>query len=107
MSRSSISSLGGSSAITLLAAASLREGLGEMFTINRLGLPPRLRPLLDEHELDRQHPLGCATEDAPGDELEERDDGAPVGGFLIRRDREELPQDYRTPGPLDAQGPPR
>ena len=61
------------------AAASLREGLGEMFTINRLGLPPRAASLLDEHELDRQHPLGCATEDAPGDELEERDDGAPVG----------------------------
>ncbi len=28
------------------AAASLREGLGEMFTINRLGLPPRLRKCL-------------------------------------------------------------
>lgn len=28
------------------AAASLREGLGEMFTINRLGLPPRLRRCL-------------------------------------------------------------
>ena len=28
------------------AAASLREGLQEMFTINRLGLPPRLRKCL-------------------------------------------------------------
>ena len=28
------------------AAASLREGLSEMFTINRLGLPPRLRKCL-------------------------------------------------------------
>ncbi|MEE2899637.1 MAG: hypothetical protein VX815_14335 [Gemmatimonadota bacterium] len=28
------------------AAASLREGLHEMFTINRLGLPPRLRKCL-------------------------------------------------------------
>ncbi len=28
------------------AAASLREGLAEMFTINRLGLPPRLRKCL-------------------------------------------------------------
>ncbi|MDA1349238.1 MAG: hypothetical protein O3A47_10325 [Chloroflexi bacterium] len=28
------------------AAASLREGLREMFTINRLGLPPRLRKCL-------------------------------------------------------------
>ena len=33
------------------AAASLREGLGEMFTINRLGLPPRLRRCLTSTNL--------------------------------------------------------
>ena len=89
------------------AAASLREGLRRDVHDQPARPAAAAASLLDEHELDRQHPLGCATEDAPGDELEERDDGAPVGGFLIRRDREELPQDYRTPGALDAQGPPR
>jgi hypothetical protein len=33
------------------AAASLREGLGEMFTINRLGLPPQLRRCLTSTNL--------------------------------------------------------
>jgi len=33
------------------AAASLREGLAEMFTINRLGLPPRLRKCLGSTNL--------------------------------------------------------
>ncbi len=33
------------------AAASLREGLSEMFTINRLGLPPRLRKCLGSTNL--------------------------------------------------------
>ena len=33
------------------AAASLREGLSEMFTINRLGLPPRLRKCLSTTNL--------------------------------------------------------
>ncbi|MEN8183692.1 MAG: transposase [Myxococcota bacterium] len=33
------------------AAASLREGLSEMFTINRLGLPPRLRRCLGSTNL--------------------------------------------------------
>jgi putative transposase len=38
------------------AAASLREGLGEMFTINRLGLPPRLRRCLGSTNLiDSSH----------------------------------------------------
>ena len=33
------------------AAASLREGLSEMFTINRLGLPPQLRKCLGSTNL--------------------------------------------------------
>ena len=33
------------------ASASLREGLSEMFTINRLGLPPRLRKCLGSTNL--------------------------------------------------------
>lgn len=33
------------------AAASLREGLGEMFTVNRLGLPPELRRCLSSTNL--------------------------------------------------------
>ena len=38
------------------AAASLREGLSEMFTINRLGLPPRLRKCLSTtNPIDSTH----------------------------------------------------
>ena len=38
------------------AAASLREGLREMFTINRLGRPPRLRKCLGTtNVIDRTH----------------------------------------------------
>ena len=40
------------------ASASLREGLSEMFTINRLGLPPRLRKCLGSTNLiDSTHSL--------------------------------------------------
>ena len=89
------------------AAASLREGLSEMFTINRLGLPPRLRKMPGLYQPDRQHPLGCETEDPQGDELEERSDGPQMGGGLVRGDREELPPHHRLRPTLDAQSPPR
>ena len=59
------------------------------------------------YQPDRQHPLGCETEDPQGDELEERSDGLALGCGLVRGDREELPEDHRLRPALDAQGPPR
>ena len=89
------------------AAASLREGLSEMFTINRLGLPPRLRKCLGSTNLIDSTHSGCETEDPQGDELEERSDGPQMGGGLVRGDREELPPHHRLRPALDAQSPPR
>ena len=59
------------------------------------------------YQPDRQHPLGCETEDPQGDELEERSDGPQMGGGLVRGDREELPPHHRLRPALDAQSPPR
>ena len=54
-----------------------------MFTINRLGLPLRLRRCLGSTP-DRQHPSGREAEDPQGDELEERRDGLEVGCRFVR-----------------------
>jgi transposase-like protein len=96
------------------AAASLREGLSELFTGALRAVhhqPPRPAPAAQEvpghDEPHRQHPLGGETKDTTGDELEERSDGAQVGRGLLRRDRKELPQDHRLRPDLDAQGSPR
>ena len=89
------------------ASASLREGLSEMFTINRLGLPPRLRMCLGSTNLIDSTHSGVRTEDPQGDQLEERSDGLALGCGLVRGDREELPEDHRLRPALDAQGPPR
>ena len=59
------------------------------------------------YQPDRQHPLGCETEDPQGDELEERSDGPQMGGGLVRGNREELPPHHRLRPTLDAQSPPR
>ena len=89
------------------AAASLREGLPEMFTINQLGLPPRLRKCLGTtNVIDSTH-SGVRTEDAPRDQLEERSHGLEVGRSLLHRDREELPSNRRLRPTLDAQSSPR
>ena len=48
------------------ASASLREGLSEMFTINRLGLPAAAEEVPGLDQPDRQHPLGRKTEDPQG-----------------------------------------
>ena len=89
------------------ASASLREGLSEMFTINRLGLPPRLRKCLGSTNLIDSTHSGVRQEDPQGDPLEERSDGLALGCGLVRGDREELPEDHRLRPALDAQGPPR
>ena len=66
------------------ASASLREGLSEMFTINRLGLPPRLRKCLGSTNLIDSTHSGRKTEDPQGDQLEERSDGLALGCGLVR-----------------------
>jgi transposase-like protein len=45
------------------AAGSLREGLAELFTINRLGLPKTATPLFGFDECDRVSVFGGASED--------------------------------------------
>ena len=65
------------------------------------------RDVPNGYQPDRQHPLGCETEDPQGDELEERSDGPQMGGGLVRGDREELPPHHRLRPALDAQSPPR
>ena len=49
------------------AAASLREGLREMFTVNRLGLPPPLRRCLTTTNIiDSSHAGFVSTRDESG-----------------------------------------
>lgn len=48
-----------------VAAASLREGLAEMFTVNRLGLPPSLRRCLVSNNLiESPHSRGALADTA-------------------------------------------
>ena len=53
------------------AAGSLREGLGEMFTVSGIGLTPALRRCLGTTQRDRQRPLGDAPPHRPGDPVDE------------------------------------
>ena len=48
------------------ATASLREGLAELFTVNRLGLPEGAPPVPDDHEHHRLVALGGAPADGTG-----------------------------------------
>jgi hypothetical protein len=71
------------------AAASLREGLAEMFTVNRL----LTRTTTALFELDQCHLLvlfGQPQQDAAGDALAERCDGAALGGSESGGDGEAL-----------------
>jgi transposase-like protein len=58
------------------AAASLREGLAEMFTINRLALPLRHKKCLGTTNLIDSTHSGARQKTRRGDELDERRDGA-------------------------------
>ncbi len=62
-----------------LAAASLGEGLDEMVTIRRPGLPPRLRKHPGSTNLIDQRPFRREGEDPQGDALEERGDRHDAG----------------------------
>jgi transposase-like protein len=65
------------------AAASLREGLAEMFTINRLALPLRHKKCLGTTNLIDSTHSGARQKTRRGDELDERGDGAAVGEDAI------------------------
>ena len=79
------------------AAASITEGLEELFTVNRLGLPASLRPLSQQHQPDRRHPHGRTTPHPADHQRAEWYHGPEVGGSRFPGDREELPQDHGLP----------
>ena len=89
------------------AAASLREGLSEMFTINRLGLPPRLRKCLGSTNLIDSTHSGVRQKTR-------RVTNWKNGAMALRwaaasfvETEEELPPHHRLRPALDAQSPPR
>ena len=82
------------------AAASLREGLEETFTINRLGLPPSLHPLPGDHEPHRESAVGRAQTNGQRLPLPRRGHGAALGGRRLLGDGEEFSEDPRLPGPV-------
>jgi len=65
------------------AAASLREGMEEAFTINRLGLPPSLHRCLGDHQPDRKPAIRSAEKNGKREPLERRRDGAALGGGSV------------------------
>ena len=76
------------------AAASLREGLDEMFTINRLGLPSKLRRCLGTTNLIDNGHSAAAGPDASREELAERHDGLAMDGGGLRGGLEGIPPDH-------------
>ena len=72
-------------------ATSLREGLTELFTVNRLGLPKALRRCLTTTNLIDSSPLRGASADESGQSLAEGGDGDAVGGGDVPGDGEALP----------------
>ena len=76
------------------AAGSLREGLGEMFSVREIGLTPALRRCLGTTKRHRQRSLGHAPPHRPGDPVERRVHGGALGGRRVPGRREELPQDH-------------
>ena len=89
------------------AAASLREGLPELFTINRLGPAAEAQAVLGNDEPDRQQPLGHASTHAACEALEQRPDGVALDGRGLRGGGRELPQDHGPRPAVDSQSGPR
>ena len=88
------------------AAGSLREGLGEMFTVREDRTDPGAPAVPGHDQRDRQRSLGDAPPHRPGDPVERRVHGGALGGRRVSGRREELPQDHGLQGPLDTQGAP-
>ena len=73
------------------AAASLREVLSELFTVNRLGLPkPLHRCLTTTNIIDSSHAGVRQPAHESGEPLAERGDGGAVGGRDVPGDGEAL-----------------
>jgi hypothetical protein len=71
------------------AAASLREGIAEMFTVNRMGLPALLSRCLRD-QCDRVVVLRSTEQDAAGHALAKRRNGHTVGRGQSASHRENL-----------------
>ena len=84
------------------AAVSLREGMEECFTINRLGAPPSLHRCLATTNIVESPNAGVRRENAASDPLEGRGHGVSLGHGCIPRYREKLPQDHGLQGSVDA-----
>ena len=78
-----------------------------MFTINRLGLPPRLRKCLGSTNLIDSTHSGVGQKTRRVTNWKNGAMALRLGCGLVRGDREELPEDHRLRPALDAQGPPR
>ena len=86
------------------AAVSLREGLAEMFTVNRLGVPQGAGsvPVVDQHHRESQQ--WNAPAHAASLWLARRKHGAALGGGRPLDDRKAISQDHGLPGSVDAEG---
>ena len=82
------------------AANSLREGLEECFTINRLGIPALPASLPGHHQLNRESAVGCTHADAPGVPPARCRDGRALGGGLVFGHGEGLPPHHGLEGSL-------
>jgi hypothetical protein len=86
------------------AANSLREGLEECFTINRLGDFPVPAPLLGHDQRDRKSAVGRAYANPAGVPLARCRHGRTLGGSVVSGDGEKLPPHHRLEGPLATGG---
>ena len=85
------------------AAASLREGLQETFTVNALGLPPTLTRCLCTTNITREPQRHRAPHEPACDALPRRGHGAALDGRGVHRGAEVIPQDPGHQGPLDPE----
>ena len=82
------------------AAASLREGLEECFTINRLGSPVFAAPLPGHHESDREPAIGRAVANPSCLSLARRSYDATLGGGVLPGYGEEFSPHHGLEGSL-------
>ena len=85
------------------AAASLREGLQETFTVNALGLPPTLTRCLCTTNITREPQRHRAPHEPACDALPRRGHGAALDGRGVHRGAEVVPQDPGHQGALDPE----
>ena len=84
------------------AAVSLREGMEECFTINRLGAPPSLHRCLATTNIVESPNAGVRRRTRRVTRWKGRGHGVSLGHGCIPRYREKLPQDHGLQGSVDA-----